>query len=56
MQKLLEKKHLPNQQGFKFIAIYPNNKEVMQEVKVDPNGLHYVDNFSEIIFWREIEK
>ncbi len=42
---------LPNRVGFKLIAIYQDGKEVVQEVKKDENGLHYIDNYNDVIGW-----
>jgi hypothetical protein len=45
------KRDLPNDVGFKFIAVYNDGREVVQEVKKDENGKYYIDNFSDIRGW-----
>lgn len=53
--EVYNKSSLPNKVGFKFVAIYDNGDENIQEVKKDENGQHYIDNWNSIIGWKLIK-
>lgn len=45
------KADIPNVEGFKFIGIQNDGSFVDCVVKKDNKGLHYIDNFKNIIGW-----
>ena len=47
-----KKADLPNIEGFKFIAIYNDKTEKIQEVKKHSDGTHYIENFENIVKWK----
>lgn len=49
-----EKAVLPNIKGFKFIAIYKDKTEKIQEVKQHSDGTYFIDNFDDISKWKFI--
>ena len=51
MEKIRQKRDLPNRQGYKFIAIYENGNRIEQSIMKDSKGLHYIENYKEIIGW-----
>jgi hypothetical protein len=49
-----EKALLPNTEGFKFIAIYKDKTEKIQEVKKHSDGTYFIDNFKDVVKWKFI--
>lgn len=52
--KQYPKYQLPNSEGFKFVAIYENDEEVIQIVKTTSEGVHFTDNYNSIKSWRKL--
>ena len=52
--KINNKELLPNTNGYRFIALYKCGKICYAEVKLDTNGLHFVEDYKNIIGWISI--
>lgn len=42
---------IPNIEGFKFIAVHKDGSLLHGVVKKDEAGLHYIDNYKNVIGW-----
>ena len=45
------KEYLPNIEGFKFISLHKDGSLTECIVKKDEKGMHYIDNYEDIIGW-----